>query len=275
MKNAFLLIIVILTSFVKTSFSISNTQPIEKELVVIQDSTKKYQFIMGGGILLAPINTQLSNNTKNIKNSIDFKAPLLVLGTGVLLLSSSIKRAQTDWQQKTFNNTTFFIDDYLAFAPNVLAMGLGVVGVKAKHNFKERLLVATMANGIAMGLTYGLKYTTKMSRPDNSANNSFPSGHTSFAFTGAQIMHEEYGHNSLIYSIAGYGIGAAVGSLRIINNKHWLADVVAGAGIGMVSTKLAYKLLPWAQKKVFKKDNIAALPIYLPNGAGVSLALGF
>ncbi len=51
--------------------------------------------------------------------------------------------------------------------------------------------------------------------------------------------------------------------------------MVTGAGIGMVSTKLAYKLLPWAQKKIFKKDNIAALPIYLPKGAGVSLAIGF
>lgn len=274
MKNVFLLTFVIFTHFVQKSFSNESIQSFEKEVVIKNDSTKKYQFILGGGILLAPINTQLSKPQIN-KNSIDFKAPLLITGTGVLLLSSSIKRAQTDWHQKTFNNTTFLIDDYLAFAPNVLAMGLGVVGVKAKHNFKERLLIATMANGIAMGITYGLKYTTQMKRPDNSADNSFPSGHTSFAFTGAQIIHEEYGHNSLIYSIAGYGIGAAVGSLRIINNKHWLADVVTGAGIGMVSTKLAYKLLPWAQKKIFKKDNIAALPIYLPKGAGVSLAIGF
>ncbi len=274
MKNKLIFSLSLLIFFIYNSFAFKVKLSSEDLTNFTQDSVKKQHFILGGGILLMPINTNY-NKAKNVKNPVDFKAPLLVTGTGVLLLSSSIKRAQTDWHEKTIKGNTFLIDDYLTFGPNVLAMGLGVVGVKAKHNFKERLLIATMANGISMGLTYGLKYTTKMNRPDNSAKNSFPSGHTSFAFTGAQIIHEEYGQKSIIYSILGYGIGASVGALRMVNNRHWLADVVTGAGIGMVSTKLAYKLFPWAQKKVFKNENIVIMPSYLPKGGGVNLALNF
>jgi membrane-associated phospholipid phosphatase len=213
---------------------------------------------------------------KTLKSTVNYTTPLIVSGIGVLLISSSIKRSQNEWYNATFNGRgPFAVDNYLAFAPNSLVFGLNFAGVKAKHNFKERLLVTTMANAISMGLTNGLKYTTKILRPDKSERNSFPSGHTAFAFTGSQIMHEEYGQNGIAYSIAGYGIGASVGVFRMINNRHWLSDVVAGAGIGMLSTKFAYRLLPWAKKKVFKNENLVLMPMYLPKGAGFSLALGF
>jgi membrane-associated phospholipid phosphatase len=234
------------------------------------DTLKKPAYIIGGGILMMPILVTAQ------KRQINYTAPLLITTTGVLLISSSIKRAQTDWYNSKINGRIgpFSVDDYLIFGPNALVFGLNFAGVKAKHSFKERLLVTTMANAISVGIVNGLKYTTRIIRPDKSTRNSFPSGHTAFAFTGAQLMHEEYGQNSIAYSIAGYGIGASVGGFRMINNRHWLSDVVAGAGIGMLSTKLAYRLLPWANKKIFKKNNLAIMPIYLPKGAGFSMALG-
>lgn len=234
----------------------------------LTDSTKKPILILGGGYLLSPINITVTQKSK-----INYTSPIIVSGAGMLLLSSSIKRAQTDWHRKTIGGRTIQIDDYLSFVPNTLGVGLGLIGVKAKHNFKDRMLVATMANGIMLGVVNGLKYTTKILRPYGSAKNSFPSGHTAFAFTGAEIMHEEYGDQSILYSIAGYAIGGTTGVLRMVNNRHWVSDVVFGAGVGMASTKIAYSLLPWAKKKVFKNENLAILPMYLPKGAGLGLNL--
>jgi membrane-associated phospholipid phosphatase len=233
------------------------------------DSTHRVPLmIAGGGILISPIQT-----ISKQKSSVNFTVPVIVTGAGMLMMSSSMHRAQTDWRNKTAPSYVTSVDDYLAFVPNIAGVGLGILGVKAKHNFKDRMLVAVMANGIMLATVNGLKYTTKIQRPDKSTNNSFPSGHTAFAFTGAEIINQEYGDQSIIYSIVGYAIGGTTGTLRVLNNRHWVSDVVAGAGIGMLSTKIAYKLLPWAKRKLYKNENVAILPMYLPKGFGVGMAL--
>jgi membrane-associated phospholipid phosphatase len=192
---------------------------------------------------------------KHIRPRLNYNitAPLLVTGTGLLFKSSSLYRSQQDWHSRSVRNFTTSADDYLAFAPNVLAYGLDFAGVKAKHSLKDRLAVSTMSNLIMLASVYGLKYTTGVKRPDGSKY-SFPSGHTAFAFTGAQMIHHEYGHKSIAYSIGGYTLGATVGFLRMVNNRHWFSDVVVGAGVGMLSTKLSYIWLPKLKKKLAKKS---------------------
>ncbi len=266
MKKIILLLFAIQSlGFSQNTLKTSNANPI-----IINDSTFSHNPVIAGGYLISPIDIEIKP-----KSNINYTNSLLVLGTGVLLMSSSIHRAQSDWHAHTVKSYSNPIDDYLTFAPNALVFGLNIVGVKAKHSFKDRLLVSAMANSIMFATVTGLKYTTKVLRPDGSERNSFPSGHTALAFTGAEIMNVEYGDQSVIYSIGGYAIGGVTGALRMVNNRHWLSDVVAGAGIGMLSAKIAYRLLPWAKKKVFKNENLAILPIYLPNGGGVGMNLSF
>jgi membrane-associated phospholipid phosphatase len=45
-------------------------------------------------------------------------------------------------------------------------------------------------------------------------------------------------------SISGYPIAIFTGVYRALNNKHWVGDVVAGAGFGILSTEIAYWLYP-------------------------------
>lgn len=80
-------------------------------------------------------------------------------------------------------------------------------------------------------------------RPDGSTANSWPSGHTANSFVGATILHKEYGlTRSPWFSVAGYGIATATGVMRVLNNRHWVSDVMSGAGIGIFAGELGYAL---------------------------------
>lgn len=145
------------------------------------------------------------------------------------------------------------IDDYLRYAPAVAVYALDFAGIKSKHNFIDRTIIYFVASTLTKSLSTKIKYATGQLRPDGSTYNSFPSGHTATAFTGAEFMNQEYGERSIWYSVAGYTTAAATGTFRIMNNRHWLSDVIAGAGLGILSTKftywLYYKVKPALRKK--------------------------
>jgi hypothetical protein len=141
-------------------------------------------------------------------------------------------------------------DDYLRYAPAASVYLLNAVGIKGKHKFLDRTIILTMSTIISSQLVTALKHATHQLRPDGSTYNSFPSGHTTTAFIGAEMMNQEFGWRSPWYSVAGYTMATGTAFLRIMNNRHWLSDVVAGAGIGMLSTKFSYWLYSkWENRK--------------------------
>lgn len=76
---------------------------------------------------------------------------------------------------------------------------------------------------------FGLKSVIDERRPNGSNKNSFPSGHTAAAFSGATFIHRRYGFQRAIvpYLMAGF-----TGYSRIQSDMHYFHDVVAGAAIG-------------------------------------------
>jgi membrane-associated phospholipid phosphatase len=44
--------------------------------------------------------------------------------------------------------------------------------------------------------------------------------------------------------VGGYVVATTVGILRVINRAHWTSDIVAGAGIGVLSAEIGYMMLP-------------------------------
>ena len=133
------------------------------------------------------------------------------------------------------------IDNYTQFGGLALTAGLKMAGVEGRSSW-PRLAASSLASYAVMAaFVNGIKYTASEMRPDGSTKNSWPSGHTATAFVGATILHKEYGlTRSPWYSIAGYGIATATGVMRVLNNRHWVSDVLSGAGIGILSTELAY-----------------------------------
>ena len=131
----------------------------------------------------------------------------------------------------------FRLDDYLQYLPVASNLGIGFLGAKARHSFSDRLIITT-ASYISLGIMVNsLKYTICEMRPDGSRANSFPSGHTATAFMGAELVRLEYG---AAYGAGAYIVAGAVGFLRVYNNRHWVTDVIAGAGVGILSARISY-----------------------------------
>ncbi len=132
------------------------------------------------------------------------------------------------------------IDDGLWALPLAGTYALHLAGRKGKNDLLNTTLLMIKSQLIVEAIVQPLKYTTNVLRPDSSTRNSFPSGHTARAFAVATCFHREYGDNSIWYSIGGYTLASVTGILRIMNNRHWVTDVLGGAAIGIVSAQLAY-----------------------------------
>ena len=88
-----------------------------------------------------------------------------------------------------------------------------------------------VAIGRSWATTAALKYSVNETRPDGGSY-SFPSGHTSLAFTGAEFIRKEYGWG---WGAPAYLAASFVGYSRVQADKHFTHDVLAGAAIGILA----------------------------------------
>lgn len=213
---------------------------------------------------------------------------LIIPGTffayGVLSLNiNALKEVNKEikeviWDDNPHNKVK--IEDYTLLAPAVAVYALNLAGLKGQNNLVDRSIIYGMSNLIANGLSFGVKQFGVELRPDSSSRSSFPSGHTAEAFVSAEFLHQEYkGRVHWTVIAAGYAVGVGTAYLRMYNNKHWFGDVVAGAGIGIASTRFAYYLYPLAKHLIFGSKKIRGdamiLPTYQKGRIGFAAALKF
>jgi len=167
------------------------------------------------------------------------------------------------------------VDNYLMYVPALAVYGLNAAGIHGAHNFKDRTILLLMSQMFTQGAVFSLKGQTRILRPDGSAYNSFPSGHTATAFANAEFMRLEYKDVSPWYGFAGYAVATATGLMRMYNNKHWFNDVVAGAGFGIAGTRLAYWLYPKIQHSVFGGKGTSGGTVLMPTYQSGSFGLAF
>ena len=201
--------------------------------------------------------------------------PLFVAGLAVKG-DKAMFRVNNDKGKKNTQLLTNFktgIDDYSQFFGPAMVVGLKLGGYEGRSDWPRLLASAGMSYGIMALLVNGIKYTAKEMRPDGSSANSWPSGHTATAFVGATLLHKEYGlTRSPWFSVAGYGVAAATGVMRVLNNRHWVSDVMSGAGIGIMSAELGYALcdLLFKGKGLLRND----LKIDSENPSFFSISMG-
>ena len=143
-------------------------------------------------------------------------------------------------------------DDYTQYAPAAVMLGLKVCGYNGRSSW-GRMLVSDAFSVASMAiLVNGVKYSVGRLRPDQSSYNSFPSGHTATAFMTAAMLDKEYEGRSPWFSIGGYTLATLTGVSRVLNNRHWATDVLAGAAIGIGSVHLGY----FITDKIFKDKHL-------------------
>ncbi|WP_299700314.1 phosphatase PAP2 family protein [uncultured Pontibacter sp.] len=177
--------------------------------------------------------------------------------------------------RRHYNDFTTNVDDYIYHGPVAMAVGLNLAGVHGEHHFTEQAILLGMTHLLNRTITNNLKSITDIKRPNGTSRDAFPSAHTSTAFAYATFFHKEYGARSVWYSIAGYSFATATGAMRILNDKHWLSDVLVGAGIGILSAEAVYMIYPLIQEKIaqshLKKKNLAMMPFYTNGAGGIAL----
>ncbi|GEO04010.1 hypothetical protein AAE02nite_16740 [Adhaeribacter aerolatus] len=205
-----------------------------------------------------------------------FKAtavPAVLIGYGLTTIKDnglySSYDAQRDIRQQ-FPNFHTRADDILVFAPFAELALANLLNVKSNNDFLNTGLVILKAEAINGILVLGLKNTTNQLRPNGENRYSLPSGHTAHAFLAASILHTELRHKSQWYGIGAYTIAVSVGALRMLNNKHWQSDVLVGAGIGILSSHLAYLS---HRNRWGRKPSVVVIPTYIFGTPGVGMAL--
>jgi membrane-associated phospholipid phosphatase len=148
-------------------------------------------------------------------------------------------------------------ESYFQFTPIIIVYGLNLAGIPGKNRFVDRTALLGLSGFFVFASEGITKKLTHRLRPNKGDYLSFPSGHTGLAFMGAEFMAQEYDDKSPWFGVLGYTIAATTGVFRIYNRDHWFSDVVAGAGFGILSTKLAYLVYPTIRNWITHGDEKA------------------
>jgi len=202
--------------------------------------------------------------------------PVLLIGAGAAISNSRFeKQLQHDIRRMTGPDFHFPIDDYTQYAPTAGLFMAALLGAEGKNHWFDQAKYGLMANVANFLVTHGLKRIIKKPRPYG-GNHAIPSGHTSFAFTNAALLYKEYEQTYPWLAYSGYALATTSGTFRILNNKHWLSDVLVGAGLGILITELVYHFEPFKAVNPFEeKKGITLLPSFTENHAGIYLAVRF
>ena len=177
---------------------------------------------------------------------------------GLFLADKAIQRNSQSFMAHNpgFKNTSQYITDFGASYEVYTLAAFGAYGLIFKSNkVKTTTLLATQSYLAAGAMSWVVKFAVGRVRPNaftpanennavfkgpgfsgsnNSLSSSFPSGHTTAAFSAATVFAEEYKDEILIPVIA-YSAATLVGLSRISQNAHWATDVFAGAALGYVT----------------------------------------
>lgn len=224
------------------------------------------QVIFGQYKIKTPLTVTDTLNNLKAPNGHYLKPPALIIpGTfliygGLKPFVSGIRNLDDSIYSNIKTNHPGFhtnAEEYLMWAPSASIYLLDAFKVRTQHTFKEHLIIDAGSIVITGGIGYAMRLVSRHINAYTTHNTEFPSGHTANAFRGAEIFHQELKGRSPLLSYSGYLVATSVGIIRIYKQAHLFTEVLAGAGLGILSTKLTY----WVFDKVKygKKRNSVSL----------------
>jgi membrane-associated phospholipid phosphatase len=202
----------------------------------------------------------------------DSLAPLLVGGAATALASAvddSVRDAVAD-PESGFGKALETAGGGLYGSLFVGAMFAG--GRLSHGRFRAMTYDMLSAAIVNEGYTQILKVTVRRERPDGSNDQSFPSGHTSNAFTLATVAERHYGWK---IGVPAYAVAAAIGYSRLVRDKHYLSDAVAGATLGYIVGRAVVRVDGEAFPARRHAASFDVSPILGPRLAGLRLQVVF
>jgi hypothetical protein len=194
---------------------------------------------------------------------------------------------------KSVVSASNYVTDFGGMYEVYTLAALGAYGVLfKKEKEKTTTLLATQAYITAAAIETAVKYLTSRQRPnyydaitgknshvfhgpfyhflknDNSSFQSFPSGHTTVAFAAATVFAMEYREYRVVPIIA-YSAATAIGLSRIVQNAHWISDVMVGAALGFLCGRQVvnnYHRYSKLQLEKAKKKNTVSFNLNYSNG---------
>jgi len=179
----------------------------------------------------------------------------IILGATSIGIASSIAymdiparnfflRNQTPLADNIFSVTNTIGEIYTPIALSVSLYGIGLFFEEPTTRITGRLLAESF---LFSGITTSLgKSFFGRSRPFvngdntdfqffqlNEPNLSFPSGHSTVAFSIASVL--SYRIDNIYASVGLYSLASATAAARMYKDKHWFSDVLLGSVIGTAS----------------------------------------
>lgn len=194
--------------------------------------------------------TTYQHNKPLLFRPVQLVVPAALIGSGLLArprLNEEIALRRDDQIPGFYTDA----DDFLAASPVLAVYMLDLAGLKARNDFLNRSAIVCKGELMMLGTVYLLKHLTDERRPDGSDFHSFPSNHAAQAFLAATFLSQEYRDRLPWIPFVAYSVATSVGVLRIANNKHYVGDVLVGAGLGILTQKLAYwtHQYKWGRRK--------------------------
>jgi len=206
-----------------------------------------------------------SSNKSQPKLKVQLPVTLTMIATGAVShywqpmssINVTIRDGVQQWRNSAFNGRRYTFDNYTQYLPYAALLALKLADGESKHNPIELTTCAAGSILIMVILVNGTKKTLQIQRPDQSAYNSFPSGHTATVFCGTEMLRLEYGDKYPWIVATSFAVATLTGIMRIYNNRHWAGDVLAGAGVGILSADLSF----WLNDKIRAKRKNKKTPI--------------
>ena len=165
----------------------------------------------------------------------------IAAGAGMLGVAAAARQAYPrDFAVQASGPRSDRMTDYLQYAPMVAPWIFKAAGAHTRSDWGRLAVSQGVAAAVMIGTVKGLKDAVGSTRPDGSGRGSFPSGHTAWAFMGATMVAYELGDISPWYAVGAYTLATGIAVERVLDRHHYSTDVMAGAGIGILSANVGY-----------------------------------